>query len=489
MPHQTKPGDSDSYVYGHTIGEYPEVIERIIPGSKKFLSSVDPIIVNTNDAEKFVKDNNNQNSNKKTLGTSNTDIKTFDKSLGALAPFLNQASGIMDKIYGATVEPTQKEKDINMGRIALQFFTQMGASASQPGQTALGAANIAGANVAQSYLAKVQSDKDKKAKLEQAKKSGGLSLAMQLKSAEDAKKIAKSKIKPDYVNIYKTDKATEGEKVLNVVKGSSDYVDKTSPTGGYTTDKPPAEKAPTVYEDSFGEKRFLTGPNEGQLVSDVMNAKKVESNENIIEMGYVKQYRSEIEKLTKDFRDIQGGYQKIVGFYNTKGSIGDYGLAVQFAKLIDPGSVAREGEVSAVQRSGSLSDRVKADIINVINGMGNLPPRTRAGIYNRAIEIFNVERVKAVDIINKFKGFLSADLRDDKQGGRLDFFTVGQEVPLSDLVDLTKLKEIDRDFVYNNEEKIKKMSVKELTDIVSFQSLSTEQLQFIKKLVKKKKAD
>ena len=511
MPHQTKPGDSDSYVYGHTIGEYPEVIERIIPGSKKFLSSVDPIIVNTNDAEKFVKDNNNQNSNKKTLGTSNTDIKTFDKSLGALAPFLNQASGIMDKIYGATVEPTQKEKDINMGRIALQFFTQMGASASQPGQTALGAANIAGANVAQSYLAKVQSDKDKKAKLEQAKKSGGLSLAMQLKSAEDAKKIAKSKIKPDYVNIYKTDKATEGEKVLNVVKGSSDYVDKTSPTGGYTTDKPPAEKAPTVYEDSFGEKRFLTGPNEGQLVSDVMNAKKVESNEEIdgeiineddtvstdkpklkrltkIEMGYVKQYRSEIEKLTKDFRDIQGGYQKIVGFYNTKGSIGDYGLAVQFAKLIDPGSVAREGEVSAVQRSGSLSDRVKADIINVINGMGNLPPRTRAGIYNRAIEIFNVERVKAVDIINKFKGFLSADLRDDKQGGRLDFFTVGQEVPLSDLVDLTKLKEIDRDFVYN-EEKIKKMSVNELTDIVSFQSLSTEQLQFIKKLVKKKKAD
>jgi len=84
MAHQTKPGDSDSYVYGHTIGEYPEVIERIIPGSKKFLSSVDPIIVNTNDAEKFVKDNND----KKTFGSSDTNVKTFDNSFGTLAPFL-----------------------------------------------------------------------------------------------------------------------------------------------------------------------------------------------------------------------------------------------------------------------------------------------------------------------------------------------------------------------------------------------------------------
>ena len=169
--------------------------DSAIPESFRFghRKTDNPIIVNTNDAEKFVKDNNNQNSNKKTLGSANTDIKTFDNSLGALAPLLNQASGIMDKIYGATVEPTQKEKDINMGRIALQFFTQMGASASQPGQTALGAANIAGANVAQSYLAKVQSDKDKKAKLEQDKKSGALSLAMSMQAQDQARYIALNK--------------------------------------------------------------------------------------------------------------------------------------------------------------------------------------------------------------------------------------------------------------------------------------------------------
>ena len=175
MSHRTDSAIPESYRFGH----------RDV-GSKIPLTVSEIDTANTN---------NKKLANNELLGSANTDIKTFDNSLGALAPLLNQASGIMDKIYGATVEPTQKEKDINMGRIALQFFTQMGASASQPGQTALGAANIAGANVAQSYLAKVQSDKDKKAKLEQAKKSGGLSLAMSMQAQDQARDIAFNKPK------------------------------------------------------------------------------------------------------------------------------------------------------------------------------------------------------------------------------------------------------------------------------------------------------
>jgi len=172
---------------------------------EKQLNSNNPIIVNTNDAEKFVKDNN-QNSNKKTLGSANTDITTLDPSLGALAPFIDQASGILDNIYGKTVEPTQREKDLNMGRAALKFFTQLGAASSVPGQTALGAANIAGASVAQDYLNKIQSDKDKSDKLEQAKKAGSVSLGMQLFSADQAKDIAELKaknVKPGASKQYK----------------------------------------------------------------------------------------------------------------------------------------------------------------------------------------------------------------------------------------------------------------------------------------------
>lgn len=126
---------------------------------------------------------------------SGTDYKDLDPKIGALAPFVDQATKILDSVYASTSEPTQREKDINMGRAALQFFTQMGASASQPGQTALGAANVAGANVAKDYLAKeTKREADKKA-LEQAKKSSALSLGMQLKTAKDAKEIALGKAK------------------------------------------------------------------------------------------------------------------------------------------------------------------------------------------------------------------------------------------------------------------------------------------------------
>ena len=99
---------------------------------------------------------------------------------------------------------------------------------------------------------------------------------------------------------------------------------------------------------------------------------------------------------------------------------------------------------------------------------------------------FNTERVKAVDIINKFKGFLSSDLGDNKQGGRLDFFTVEDEVPLDKLIDVNSLPEKDINFVYD-ENKIKNMTIKELTDIVSTQNLNIDQLNFINNLVKKKK--
>ena len=176
MSHRTDSAIPESYRFGHR---------------KQDVGSEIPLTVSEIDTANT---NNKKLANNELLGSANTNFKTFDKSLGTLAPFLNQASGIMNKMYGATGEEvTQKDKDINMGRIALQFFTQMGASASQPGQTALGAANIAGANVAQSYLAKVQSDKDKKAKLEQDKKSGALSLAMSMQAQDQAREIALNK--------------------------------------------------------------------------------------------------------------------------------------------------------------------------------------------------------------------------------------------------------------------------------------------------------
>jgi hypothetical protein len=210
MAHQTDPKDPNSWIYGHTIGEYPNVAKDLVNGK--------PMPIMPNNASGIDKFNQ---SGVKLFGVAGTDSNSPNyEGMGALGGYMKEATNIMDSIYGATVEPTQKEKDINMGRMALKFFTQMGASASQPGQTALGAANVAGANVAQDYLNKIQSDRDKKEKLELAKKTGALTIAGQLKSAQDAKEIALGKQKTDYVPIYKDGNS------LNVIKGSPDYIKK-----------------------------------------------------------------------------------------------------------------------------------------------------------------------------------------------------------------------------------------------------------------------
>jgi hypothetical protein len=148
-------------------------------------------VVRSDETDAFINKQNRNNLNP-AFGAALTTEKNYE-GMGALGGYMKEATNIMDSIYGATVEPTQKEKNINMGRMALKFFTQMGASASQPGQTALGAANVAGANVAQDYLTKIQSDRDKKEKLELAKKTGALTIAGQLKSAQDAKELALNK--------------------------------------------------------------------------------------------------------------------------------------------------------------------------------------------------------------------------------------------------------------------------------------------------------
>ncbi len=143
----------------------------------------------------------------------------LDEKIGALAPFINQATQILDSVYASTSEPTQREKDINMGRAALKFFTTMGAQSSVPGATALGAANQAGALVAQDYInAETKKESDAK-KLAQAKKSTALSLGMQLKTAKDAKDIAELKaknVKPGAPKQYKMVNAKAVVKALGL---------------------------------------------------------------------------------------------------------------------------------------------------------------------------------------------------------------------------------------------------------------------------------
>jgi hypothetical protein len=84
---------------------------------------------------------------------------------GALSNYLPIAEKYMNQMYSVSEEEQAKEDRIRLGMNMLTFFTQMGAEASKPGATALGAANIAGANTAQQYINQVEAKRARDDKL------------------------------------------------------------------------------------------------------------------------------------------------------------------------------------------------------------------------------------------------------------------------------------------------------------------------------------
>ena len=119
------------------------------------------------------------------LGGSDTKEQDFS-AYGGLKTFMPDATKMYDAMYGVSEEEQTKQDNIRFGMNMLTFFTQMGAEASKPGATALGAANIAGASTAQQYLKQMETDKAR----EDKKKTGVIDLASKLATFDATKSKA-----------------------------------------------------------------------------------------------------------------------------------------------------------------------------------------------------------------------------------------------------------------------------------------------------------
>jgi len=66
--------------------------------------------------------------------------------------------------------------------------------------------------------------------------------------------------------------------------------------------------------------------------------------------------RTEYTNLTASTRDVQSAYQRVLASEDTPA--GDIALIFNYMKMLDPGSVVREGEFATAQNAGSVGDRV-----------------------------------------------------------------------------------------------------------------------------------
>lgn len=100
--------------------------------------------------------------------------------------------------------------------------------------------------------------------------------------------------------------------------------------------------------------------------------------------------RDDANKSLEPYELARSGFENIQAFQKG-GAVSDYALAVAFAKVLDPGSVAREGEVAAVANSGSIAGALQSAILKQLNdgATGSLPPAIRAEIVNLSTELYN----------------------------------------------------------------------------------------------------
>jgi hypothetical protein len=412
MPHQTDPKDPNSWVYGHTVGDYPDVGKDLIDGKSM---PINPSVVRPGEAENFVDTNNAR-------GVSGSRPQDFD-GYGALSPAILQAKGLINAFYPQlSKEEQEREGRIRLGMNMLTFFTQMGAEASKPGATALGAANIAGANTAQQYINQVEAKRARDDK----RKGGVLGLATQLMSA-GSKGVAEKAFKfTEPINI----------KGVNYQKDSVEYFSQQEfnklPSEIKRLLVPysdPVTKDPAIGENAFGENIYLTGNNKGsrvyndkgnfinydtnkkapEIVNTIVETPEVVGGElprklNLKELDFYGKLSGAYNNNfnVKTYQDLKGNANKVISNYNLSYTsetpqIADLGMIFSFMKMLDPRSVVREGEQAQAKGTGGIYDTL-VNTFNSIQGGNSLTDGQRTAFRNLAMKYYK----EATDDIETF---------------------------------------------------------------------------------------
>lgn len=96
--------------------------------------------------------------------------------------------------------------------------------------------------------------------------------------------------------------------------------------------------------------------------------------------------RKEFTKLSGEFISVQDAYSRVLAAPDT--AAGDVGLVFAFMKMLDPGSVVREGEFATAAAAAGLPDRIVALAQRVDTGKRLTSPQV-ADFKNVARQIYN----------------------------------------------------------------------------------------------------
>ena len=95
--------------------------------------------------------------------------------------------------------------------------------------------------------------------------------------------------------------------------------------------------------------------------------------------------RGEFEKASSKFREVKTAFSKVKAAVNaTPSQANDISLVFGFMKMIDPGSVVREGEFATAQNAANIPERVRAEYNRLVTEGGRFTPKQRQNFLKAA---------------------------------------------------------------------------------------------------------
>ena len=106
----------------------------------------------------------------------------------------------------------------------------------------------------------------------------------------------------------------------------------------------------------------------------------------------------------KNFADVRSSYEKIKEVAKKPSAAGDISMIFSYMKMLDPGSVVREGEQASAQNAAGVPDRVRNLYNNLITGE-RLNPKQRKDFMDRAEDLYSAQQRIVSGIEKEYKTY------------------------------------------------------------------------------------
>ncbi len=115
-----------------------------------------------------------------------------------------------------------------------------------------------------------------------------------------------------------------------------------------------------------------------------------------------KDMRSEFTTAVKPYVELSQAFQKIESAAKNPSGAGDISLVYGYMKVLDPGSVVREGEFATAQNAGGVPDGIRSLYNRALSGQ-RLSESVRTDFLSQARNLIESQRVLSDDLVNRYK--------------------------------------------------------------------------------------